>query len=118
MIKLTKLNHFTACYLYCLEGGYVLDRETSAPKKKTIFYTIGMVLLISTIPLWVIPIIVPFTSLSVGLKGGIITASLLIAEIMFWVGAVLVGKEVVAKFKSYFSLKRWKSKSGEQKADE
>ena len=35
------------------------------------------------------------------------TISLIIGEVMFWVGGILVGKELFRKYKSYFNPKNW-----------
>jgi len=87
-----------------------LDKEASSIKKekKSIFYKIGIGLIIISLLCWLIPIIVPFTPLSTQLKAGIITGGLIFAEVMFWGGALLVGKEVAAKFKSYLNPRNWK----------
>ncbi|MFB5285192.1 transporter suffix domain-containing protein [Peribacillus sp. Hz7] len=87
-----------------------MDKEASAIKKekKSIFYKIGIGLIIISLLSWLIPIIVPFTPLSTKLKAGIITGGLIFAEVMFWGGALLVGKEVAAKFKSYLNPRNWK----------
>lgn len=79
-------------------------------QKKTLFYKLGIGLLIISLLLWLIPVITPFTSLPTQIKAGVITGSIIMAEIMFWVGALLVGKEVAAKFKSYLIPKKWRKK--------
>ncbi|MEG6520797.1 transporter suffix domain-containing protein [Desulfotomaculum sp. 1211_IL3151] len=77
-------------------------------QNKSILYKLGMGLLILSCILWLIPLIVPFMSLPTMVKAGIITGSIIVAEIMFWSGALLVGKEVVAKFKRYLNPKNWR----------
>ncbi|MGN7358386.1 transporter suffix domain-containing protein [Paenibacillus sp. SAF-054] len=83
--------------------------------KRRIFYKVGMVLLVLSLLVWLIPVITPFTPLSVKLKTGLITGSLIFAEITFWIGALLVGKEVAAKFKSYLNPKNWRKKGDRPK---
>lgn len=77
------------------------DAET---KNKTFLFKLGIGLLITCIPFLIIPIIIPFTSLTTQIKAGIVAGSLILAEIIFWVGAVLVGKEMINKIKNYFNL--------------
>ena len=79
-------------------------------EKKSILYKIGIGLLIISVLSWLIPLIIPFTDFPTKVKAGIITGGLIFAEVMFWVGALLVGKEVAAKFKSYLNPINWKKK--------
>lgn len=51
-------------------------------------------------------------------KGRIIPGSIIMAEILFWLGALLVGKEVANKFKSYLNPKKWREKGDTQKNEE
>jgi len=39
------------------------------------------------------------------------TISLIIGEVMFWVGGILVGKELFVKYKSYFNPRNWFKKA-------
>lgn len=79
------------------------DTETT---NKTFLFKLGIGLLITCIPFWIIPIIIPFTSLTTQIKAGIAVGSLILAEIIFWVGAVLVGKEMINKIKNYLNPKK------------
>lgn len=80
---------------------------------------LGLVLIIiSFLPWLIIAVIVPFLPISLGQKGLLIPALLILAEVLFWLGALLVGKEVVQKYRRYFNfrylrilLKRWKRKN-------
>jgi hypothetical protein len=80
-------------------------------KEKSKFYKIGIGLIILSSIFWLIPLIVPFTSLQIKTKAGIITGSLVFAEVMFWIGALLAGKEVAIKFKSYLNPKNWRKQT-------
>ncbi|MWV42711.1 transporter suffix domain-containing protein [Paenibacillus sp. HJL G12] len=84
-------------------------------QKRSVFYKLGIGLLILSLLLWLVPVITPFTPLSTKIKASIITGSIIIAEIMFWIGALLVGKEVAAKFKSVLNPKNWRKHEVEQK---
>jgi hypothetical protein len=85
-----------------------LDKE--APPKKSIPYRIGIGFLIAFLLLWLFPFIVPFTPYPTKVKAGIITSAVVIAEVMFLLGALLVGKEVAIKFKRYLNPKSWRKK--------
>ncbi len=69
--------------------------------KKGLMFKIGLALAALTVPLWLSPIYIPFTSYSTPQKLTIIAGCYVVAEIFFWVAAFLVGKEVVAKYKSW-----------------
>lgn len=86
--------------------------EIKGSNKRIFLYKLGIALLITCIPFWIIPIIIPFISLSVQIKAAIITGSIITAEVIFWIGAILVGKEVINKIKNYFNPKKWGNKRG------
>lgn len=79
-------------------------------KQKSFTYKLGIGVIIFSLSLWLIPIITPFTPIPTKIKAGIIPGSIIVAEIMFWLGALLVGKEVANKFKSYLNPKKWREK--------
>ncbi|MGE7118689.1 transporter suffix domain-containing protein [Peribacillus sp. NPDC046944] len=89
-----------------------MEKEVVIVKKerKKKYYKIGMVLLMLSLLTWLIPIVAPFTPFSTNIKAMIIGGAIIIAEIMFWVGAILVGKEVAARYKSYLHPKNWRKK--------
>ncbi|MEA5621028.1 transporter suffix domain-containing protein [Cronbergia sp. UHCC 0137] len=67
---------------------------------------LGLVLIvISFLPWLVIAIIVPFLSISVTQKALLVPGLLVIAEIIFWLGILLVGKELAQKYRRYFSFR-------------
>ncbi|MGW6379944.1 transporter suffix domain-containing protein [Peribacillus butanolivorans] len=84
-----------------------MDKEGKEVTKSK-FYKIGMGFLIVSLLTWIIPVIAPFTPFPTAVKAGVITGAIIFAEVMFWVGALLVGKEVAAKFKGYLNPKNWK----------
>ncbi|TAF07112.1 MAG: transporter suffix domain-containing protein [Nostocales cyanobacterium] len=80
---------------------------------------LGLVLIIVSFSPWLaIAIILPFLPISVAQKALLVPALLVSAEIIFWLGVLLVGKEVAQKYKRYLSfrylnilIKRWKRKN-------
>ncbi|MDY0394944.1 transporter suffix domain-containing protein [Virgibacillus halophilus] len=88
-----------------------MDKETITTKetkeKKSISYRFGIALLIIAVLCWLTVAITPFTPFSLTVKASIVTGSLIIGEILFWIGALLVGKEVVSKYKRYLNPKNW-----------
>jgi hypothetical protein len=74
-------------------------------------------IIISFLPWLAIAVIVPFLPISLAQKAILVPALLVLAEVLFWPGTLLVGKEVVQKYRHYLSfrylrilLKRWKRK--------
>ncbi|MBO1054453.1 MAG: transporter suffix domain-containing protein [Dolichospermum sp.] len=79
---------------------------------------LGLVLIIiSFLPWLAIAVIVPFLPISLAQKAILVPALLVLAEVLFWPGTLLVGKEVVQRYRRYLSfrylrilLKRWRRK--------
>ncbi|QNP30909.1 MULTISPECIES: transporter suffix domain-containing protein [Cylindrospermopsis] len=66
----------------------------------------GLFLIVASFFPWVaIATVVPFLALSVGQKGLLVTALLVLGELLFWLGTVLLGKQVVQRYGKY--LKRF-----------
>jgi hypothetical protein len=59
--------------------------------------------------------IVPFLDVDNTTKVSISTIIIVIGEITFWGGGLLVGKELFSKYKSYFNPKNWFKKKLEEK---
>ncbi|MED2983807.1 transporter suffix domain-containing protein [Bacillus thuringiensis] len=79
-------------------------------QKKPLLFKVGIGLLIIYVLLWGSALIIPFTSLSTQVKTIVIPGCIVIGEILFLIGAVFVGKEVVAKYKKYLNPKNWRRK--------
>ncbi|MGX9136398.1 transporter suffix domain-containing protein [Rummeliibacillus sp. JY-2-4R] len=70
---------------------------------------LGWLFIIISCLCYLLILIIPFLPFSIGLKTASITASIVLAEIFFWVGAIFVGKEVIRKFRSYLKPQNWRS---------
>jgi hypothetical protein len=66
-------------------------------------FGIGL-LVISFVP-WIAAIAVPFLALPLAQKATIAAILFGVAEVMFWVGVLIVGKEVADRYR--FSFKSW-----------
>jgi len=82
--------------------------------KRPLIYKIGLIMIVTSLVIWIIPLVVPFLPLSVSLKATIITVVVVVAEILFWTGAVFVGKEVAVKIRGYLNPKNWRKRKGEE----
>ena len=84
-------------------------------KKKNWITKTGILLIILCIPFFLFIPIIPFLEMDAETKITISTISLIIGEVMFWVGGILVGKELLIKYKSYFNPKNWFKKGDQNK---
>ncbi|MBW4570025.1 MAG: transporter suffix domain-containing protein [Tolypothrix carrinoi HA7290-LM1] len=66
---------------------------------------LGLILIVLSFLPWVaIPFVLPFLPLSAAQKALAIPVLLVLAEIFFWLGLLLVGKEVAQRYRQYFTL--------------
>ncbi|ABO66863.1 transporter suffix domain-containing protein [Geobacillus thermodenitrificans] len=79
-------------------------------QRRPVMYRIGIGLIIASFVVWIIPPLAPFLPLSAAGKTLVATGAIVAAEIMFWIGAVLVGKEAAAKLRKYWNPKHWRIK--------
>lgn len=77
--------------------------------KKTIKFKIGAILILVSVILFLLIPVVPFLNMAKGVKITISTVLLVFGEITFWSGSILLGKELLDKYKSYLNPKNWKS---------
>jgi hypothetical protein len=76
-------------------------------QKKNWQLKLGIILIFGCIPFYLILALFPFLEMSTKLKIVLSTISIVIGEVMFWVGGFLVGKELFTRYKSYFNPKNW-----------
>lgn len=84
--------------------------ETESKATKPLIYKIGMILIIASFVVWVTPLGIPFLPISGKMKAIGITSALVLAEVLFWIGALMVGKEAARKIRTAFNPKNWKNK--------
>ncbi len=63
--------------------------------------------MVVAVPMFLSLPIVPFLDLDNKTKISITSILFITAEITFWSGGLLVGKELFSKYKSYFNPKNW-----------
>ncbi|WNF23420.1 transporter suffix domain-containing protein [Mesobacillus jeotgali] len=85
---------------------------------KPLVYRIGMILIISSFIVWVMPLGIPFLPISGKMKAISITSALVMAEVLFWVGALMVGKEAARKIRTALNPKNWKKKRNADRQDD
>jgi hypothetical protein len=68
---------------------------------------LGIALIVLSAPVFLSLLIVPFLNVDNKTKISISTVIIVIGEITFWSGGLLVGKELFSKYKSYLNPKNW-----------
>lgn len=91
--------------------------QNESKATKSFIYKVGMVLIISSFIFWVLPLGIPFLPLTGKWMAISITSSLVIAEVFFWIGAIMVGKEAARKIRTAFNPKDWKRRRTERRKD-
>ena len=86
-------------------------------KKQNWKIKLGIGLMIISVPLFLAIPVIPFLDMENATKVKLTTAILIAAEIIFWSGGLLVGKELFTKYKSYFNPKNWFSSRQKEKTN-
>lgn len=89
-------------------------------KKKNWKLKLGLALIILSIPVFGALLLIPFFDMEPKQKITLTTITIVTAEVVFWSGGLLVGKEMFNKYKSYFNPKNWfkrKSEKDSEKSD-
>ncbi|WP_226647252.1 transporter suffix domain-containing protein [Mesobacillus subterraneus] len=92
--------------------------ETKSNATKPLVYRIGMILIIASFIIWVMPLGIPFLPISGKMKAFSITSALVMAEVLFWVGALMVGKEAARKIRTAINPKNWKNRRNEGRQED
>ncbi len=75
---------------------------------------LGIILMIISVPAFLAIPLVPFLDMDTETKITVSTVLLIIGEVLFWSGGLLVGKELFTKYKSYFNPRNWFRKKTQQ----
>ncbi|QHE50904.1 transporter suffix domain-containing protein [Pontibacillus sp. HMF3514] len=97
-------------------GGVIIQKKSML--QKPWIYKVGIVLIVSSILIWVLsPIAIPLLPLTNEVKVISITSSLIIGEVIFWIGALMVGKEVANKFRKSLNPINWRKNYSQKQRD-
>jgi VIT1/CCC1 family predicted Fe2+/Mn2+ transporter len=72
------------------------------PQTRRVLPRIGWGLLISSVVLWFAIPVLPFLPISGGQQLAAAAAILIVAEVLFWVGAAIAGPEAVRRVRSWW----------------
>lgn len=64
---------------------------------------IGIGLIIASFVMWLPTLAVPLLAVSIGQKAAIASILFIIGETMFWLGVLIVGKEVADRYRQWFN---------------
>ena len=86
-------------------------KKNSRMKKKNWKLRLGLILIIISIPLFLSLPFIPFLNLESNKLLTITTVIFISAEVLFWSGGLLVGKELFQKYKTRLNPKNWFKKN-------
>lgn len=82
-------------------------------KEKNWKFKLGLGLIIFSIPLFLSLPLIPFLSLDNKTKITLTTIVFITAEVTFWSGGLLLGKDLFTKYKAYLNPRNWFKKKVE-----
>jgi hypothetical protein len=68
---------------------------------------IGILLMVLSVTMFLFLVVTPFLNLEKNLKIGLSTLWFVLGEVFFWAGALLLGKELVNKYKYQLNPVNW-----------
>jgi hypothetical protein len=70
-------------------------------------FTLGIVLISISVLIFLTIFALPFVTIDAKIKIAITTILIVAGEVMFWIGILLIGKDVYLKFKSSLGYDEW-----------
>jgi hypothetical protein len=70
-------------------------------------FNLGIFLIVLSTLLYASLIVLPFLNIPVSIKLGITPIVIIVGEIIFWIGGILVGKEIIIKYRRFFNPFNW-----------
>ncbi|HZK97709.1 MAG TPA: transporter suffix domain-containing protein [Prolixibacteraceae bacterium] len=81
--------------------------------KKKLKFRLGIVLISVSVAFFLIIFAMPFIPMNLKVKVALTTTLVVVGEVSFWVGTLLIGKEVYKKFMAYLKSGEWLEKKKE-----
>lgn len=82
-------------------------------KERNWKFKLGIILISSSMIFFALLAIIPWLDIEKNLKIKLTSISFIIAEVLFYSGGFLVGKEMFSKYKSYLNPKNWFKKKAD-----
>ena len=86
--------------------------------KKKLKFRLGIILISVSVVFFLIIFALPFVSMNLKVKVALTTTLVVVGEVSFWVGTLLIGKEVYKKFMAKLKSGEWLEKKKEDKNNE
>jgi hypothetical protein len=100
--------------VYLPRSHYLRPSKRITMAKKSGWFRLGLVLIIISVFLFLALPVIPFLSLEGKLKISLSTLVFILAELLFWTGGILLGKELFAKYRAYLNPLNWFSTKNEK----
>lgn len=71
---------------------------------------IGIVLLILSFAFYASLLLLPFLTLAGTTKAAAVTVLIVLAEVAFWIGGIILGKEFVTRYRRFLDPRNWRKK--------
>lgn len=85
--------------------------------KKKLKFRLGIILISVSVAFFLIIFAMPFVSMDTKIKIGLTTTLIVVGEVCFWVGTLLIGKEVYIKFMAKLKSGEWLAKKKEDESN-
>jgi len=82
--------------------------------KKKLKFRLGIVLISVSVAFFLIIFAMPFIPMNLKVKVALTTTLVVVGEVSFWVGTLLIGKEVYQKFMAYLKSGEWLEKKKDE----
>ena len=82
--------------------------------KKKLKFRLGIVLISVSVAFFLIIFAMPFIPMNLKVKVALTTTLVVVGEVSFWVGTLLIGKEVYKKFMAKLKSGEWLEKKKEE----
>ncbi|RLD32809.1 MAG: hypothetical protein DRI73_06490 [Bacteroidetes bacterium] len=76
-------------------------------KNKNWKFKVGLIIILLSLPFFALLVIIPLLDIDSSDKIKFTSISFIIAEVLFYSGGFLLGKEIFNKYKSWFNPKNW-----------
>jgi len=83
--------------------------------KRKLKFRFGIILISISVTLFLVIFVLPFVSMDTKVKIALSTSLVVAGEVCFWVGTILIGKDVYLKFKEKLKSGEWLEKKKEDK---
>jgi hypothetical protein len=84
-----------------------LGNESQTPASGRRAWILVIVLLVVPGALYAAIPVVPFLPLTTAQKIGLSSGLVVVAEVIFWVAALFVGREAISRYRRYFDPRAW-----------